>query len=184
MFRRAYLFIAALTITFQISCAISAAEKETAQPKSLDDDYVVGSWKVKGCLDGEAVMGSMQVRPSAGGMCLIFNWTLRAKGAEPIRGTAVGGLDPTSNEFVECCFESNGSHFINRYPGDPIEDEGVGYGERIGTIKGKEYKGKITVDRKGRDQFTYTVVSEKGEDVSLTFTRAAVDGAKPKRKKQ
>jgi hypothetical protein len=91
-------------------------------------------------------------------------------GEEPLRGTAVGGLDPETGKFVEYCFSSNGWHFINRYP-DPGEasDVGVGYGERSGTVYGKDYRGKITVDRTSRNRFVYTVASDGGEDEKPVF---------------
>jgi hypothetical protein len=88
-----------------------------------------------------------------------------------VRGLAVGGRDPKTTDFLEYSFESNGSQFINRYPGEAFPDTGVGYGERTGTAHGKPYKGKITVDRKSRDHFIYTVVSDQGVDEEFTFRR-------------
>ena len=113
----------------------------------------------------------MRVRAAAGGSCLIFSWSYGSSPDNMVRGLAVGGRDPKTTDFFEYNFESNGSHFISRYPGEAFPDTGVGYGERTGTVHGKPYKGKITVDRKGRDHFVYTVVSEQGVDEEFTYRR-------------
>ena len=152
-------------------CTVALGQDTATNPDSLAKDYVVGNWTAEGTVDGKAVTGSMRVRPAAGGMCLIYNWSYGSSQDNMVRGLAVGGRDPKTTDFFEYTFESNGSHFISRYPGEAFPDTSVGYGERTGTVHGKPYKGKITVDRKGRDHFVYTVVSEQGVDEEFTFRR-------------
>jgi hypothetical protein len=160
---------------------------QAGDPSLLEDDYGIGRWTVEGSYRGDTVRGFMTVRPSAGGMCLIYNRTLRAAKNKVIRGSAVGGRDPKTGKFCEYIFESDGSHFINRYPDEEIGDVGTGHGEQTGTVMGEEYEGEITVERKGRDHFVYTVESNGRKDVELAFTRtteqhpkkAKKQGAKP-----
>lgn len=98
---------------------------------------------------------------------------MRGEGTPRI-GTAVAGPDPKTNRFAEYCFESTGSHFVNRYEiKDGPSALGVGRGKRTGIINGKEYERDIIVDRKTNDHFVYMVTSDKGEDVKLVFRRAS-----------
>ena len=177
MWKQASFALAALAFVGFVSCTVAVGQDTAATPKSLVGDYIVGNWKAEGTVDGKAVTGSMRVRPAAGGMCLIYNWSYGPSQDNMVRGLAVGGRDPKTTDFFEYTFESDGSHFISRYPGEAFPDTGVGYGERTGTVHGKPYKGKITVDRKGRDHFVYTVASEQGEDVEFTFRRVQAEQA-------
>ena len=114
-------------------------------------------------------------------MCLILDWSYGTTQNEIVRGTAVEGLDLEKNQLVGYMFESDGSHFFDRYPNAPSPDTSVTNGERTGVIHGKPYKGKITLERKGRDHTIFTVVSDKGEDVKLVFKR--VQGERPRRQR-
>ena len=79
---------------------------------------------------------------------------------------------PRRADFVEYSFESDGSHFISRYPGEAFPDTGVGYGERTGTVHGKPYQGQDHGGPKRQGSTScYTVVSEQGEDEKFTFRR-------------
>ena len=98
---------------------------------------------------------------------------------EPGLGSEVEIPRPT--DFFEYSFESDGTQFISRYPGEAFPDTGVGYGERTVTVQGKPYNGKITVDRKGRDDFVFTVVSEQGEDEEFIFRRVQENRSFPQR---
>lgn len=136
----------------------------------------------EGKLNGKTINATFSARPRAGGICFIYNWKFLVPEEEPLQGTAVGGRDPKTGEFVEYAFISNGSHFISRYPGE-ASDSGVSYGERTGVIDGKDYKAKIKVDRKDRDMFLYTVTSAEGEDENLIFRRVKKDDTKKKKTK-
>jgi hypothetical protein len=171
MLKQASFALTALAVVGFVSCTVALGQDTAAKPKSLAEDYMVGNWTAEGTVDGKAVTGSMRVQPAAGGTCLIYNWSYGSSQDNMVRGTSVGGRDPKSPDFFEYGFESDGSHFIQRYPAESFPDTGTGYGERTATIDGKPYKGKITVDRKGRGEFLFTVASEQGEDVKFTFRR-------------
>jgi hypothetical protein len=152
-------------------CAVALAQDAPTKPKSLANDYIAGSWTMEGTADGKALKGSMRVRPGAGGTCLIYEWSFGESQDNMVRGMAVGGLDPEKNQYVEYMFEEDGSHLVNRFPPPENKNTGVIYGEQTATVNGKTSTGKITVDRKGRGQFIYSVESEQG-DVKFTFRRA------------
>jgi len=159
-----------LTVGFVVR-TIAVGQDSAAKPKALADEYIVGNWSVEGTVSGKATKGTMHVRPAAGGTCLLYNWSYESTPDKTVRGLAVGAPDPKTTDFVEYCFESDGSHFISRFAAGASTDTGVGYGEQTGTYRGKPYRGKITVDRKGRDEFLFTVASEQGEDVKFIFRR-------------
>ena len=181
MLKQASFGLAVLTVVGLVLGAGAFAQDISAKPKSLADDPSVGNWSLEGTLDGKAVKGSMRVRPSAGGMCLILNWSYGSTQNDLVRGTAVEGLDLAKNQLVGYMFESDGSHFFDRYPNAPSLDSGTISGERTGVIHGKPYKGKITLERKGRDQTIFTVVSDRGEDVKLVFKR--IQGERSRRQR-
>ncbi len=89
-----------------------------------------------------------------------------------MQATAIGGLDTQANRYREYCFNSMGDHWINSYPAEDLPDTGMVHGERAGIIKGKPYKGKITVERKGKGEFVYSVQSEDGMNMTYIFRRA------------
>ncbi|MGI6414806.1 MAG: hypothetical protein ACOX1P_03990 [Thermoguttaceae bacterium] len=167
-----------------LASSLAGGQEKTSKLDALNENYMVGSWATDGTYFGKPFKGTLSARPGAGGSCLIYSWTFRTTGDEPIRGTAVGGLDPKTGQFVEYCFESDGSHFVSRYPGEAFPDTFVGYGERSGIMKGKEYAGKITVDRKNRDHFIYTVASEDTVALTMDCQRVKESTGKPKGKKK
>ena len=165
-------FLSTFVITGFLTGA-TLAQDDVAKPESLENDYLVGAWTAEGEIFGDKMKGTMRVRTGAGDTCLILSWTLRGEGVNPLIGTALAGRDPKTNQFAEYCFESTGSHFVNRYEikNDP-SPLGIGHGKRTGIINGEKYEGDITVDRKSADQFVFTVTSAKGEDAKLLFKRA------------
>lgn len=181
MLKSALTFLSAAILTGLLSGAVLAQDDST-KPATLENDYLVGTWTAEGIVNGAQLKGTMRVRTGADNTCLILNWTLRGEGDTPLVGTALAGRDPKTNRFTEYCFESTGSHFVNRYEiKDNAPELGIGHGKRTGVIKGKEYKGDITVDRQSKDRFVYTVTSAKGEDGKLVFKRAK--GVRAKRGK-
>ena len=170
MSKQASFHLVLLAFVGPVLCVVALAQDKPAKPKSLANDYLVGSWTMEGTADGKAVKGSMRVRPGAGGTCLIYEWSFGESQDDMVRGMAVGGLDPEKNQYVEYMFEADGSHLVNRFPPPENKNTGVIYGERTATINGKTSTGKITVDRKGRGQFIYSVESEQG-DLKFVFRR-------------
>lgn len=164
----------ALIVTICFSCWSTAlAQVEAGETKSLKDDYIVGAWTFEGTMGNKDVRGTMRVRTGAADTCLVFNWTTRTRGQEPVRATAIGGKDLQTGEWVEYNFESNQSHYIGRYKLDEkLGDVGKGYGKVSGIVNGRPYSGKITVDRKGRDHFIYLVDSNDGDDWKFDYRRA------------
>lgn len=45
--------------------SIALAQDESAKPKSLENDYIVGAWTVEGTIDGDQLKGNMRVRTGA-----------------------------------------------------------------------------------------------------------------------
>lgn len=160
-----------LAVVGFLSSALALAADAPAKPGSLARDYLVGNWDMEGMADGKAVKGTMQVRPSAGGKCLIYQWSFGSASGPKTRGTAVAGLDPAKARFFEFMFESDGSHYINSYPPPKNQDTGIIQGEREAVLQGKAYTARITVERKNRNEFLYTVASESHDDVTFTFRR-------------
>ncbi|MHB0959069.1 MAG: hypothetical protein ACYC0X_27330 [Pirellulaceae bacterium] len=171
MWKQACFTLTALAVVGFMSGTVAWCQDSTTTPKSFANDYMVGNWTVEGTFSGTVTKGTMRVRPAAKGLCLLYNWTVGSSQDDMDRGLGVACRDPETGEIVEYGFESDGTQFIQRYPAESFPDTGVGYGMRTGTIKGKPYKGKITVDRKGRDEFVFTVASEQGEDVKCVFRR-------------
>ena len=161
-----------VTICFS-SWSTALAQEKASETKSLKDGYIVGEWTFEGTMGDKDVKGTMRVRPGAGDTCLVFNWTTRARGQKPVRGTAIGGEDPQTGEWVEYNFESNQSHYIGRYKLDSnLGDVGKGFGKLSGIFNGKPHSGEITLDRKGRDHFIYMVDSKDGDDWKFDYRRA------------
>lgn len=171
MLMQAWFRLVILVAVGLVSYPAAFGQDKRSKPQSLAKDYIVGKWIAEGTVDGKAVTGFMRISPTAGGACLIYNWSYGPSPDKMVRGAALGGRDPNSTDFLEYCFESDGSHFISRFLDTPFPDIGVGHGERTGTINGKPYKGKLTVDRQGRAEFTFVASSDSGEDVRFTFRR-------------
>ena len=171
MLKQASFGLAVLAVVGFAPRTVALGQDTVAKPKSFANDYMVGSWTVEGTADGKAVKGTMRVHPTAKGACLMYNWALGPSQDDMVRGLGVAARDPKTAEIIEYGFESDGTQFIQRYPAESFPNTGVGYGQRIGTVNGKPYKGKITVDRRGRQEFLFTVASELGEDVKFTFRR-------------
>ena len=171
MLKQASFALTTLAVVGIVSCAVALGQDTAAKPKSFANDYMVGNWSVEGTFSGKVTKGTMRVRPAAKGACLIYNWSLGSSQDNMEPGLGVACRDPETGEIVEYGFESDGTQFIQRYPAESFPDTGVGYGVRTVTIKGKPYNGKITVDRKGRGEFLFTVASEQGEDVKCVFRR-------------
>lgn len=182
MKRFAFFGIMAVVVGLATICSAQDAKPATP-PKSLADDYIIGQWTTDGTIGNKKVKGQMRAKTGAGDTCVIFNWTTRIPGREPLRGSAIGGVDPKTKEWVEVCFESDGSHYMARYePDNEGADVGIGYGKMAGTYLGKPLTGKITVERKGRDHFIYSVDVEGGDDWKLNHRRVKGEQAKSKKK--
>ena len=67
-------------------------------------------------------------------------------------------------------------------PDNEGAEVGIGYGKLTGTYLGKPITGKITVERKGRDLFIYTVDVKDGDDWKLHHRRVKEEKAKTKTK--
>ena len=178
------LLLILMVVGLVLSCRLSFGQQESSLPEDVRKsmDYLVGFWRYEGTVGNVAVKGTMAVRWAPGGYCQIYNITSREggkrKGAG--RGTVVCGYDPWKKQAIERGFASNGSYGTSRYDlTSPVMDKGVIEGERVNVVEGKELKGKIRVERMGRDEFTYSVKSADGQDAVLHFRKAE----KPKGRK-
>ncbi|MHC4404004.1 MAG: Flp pilus assembly protein CpaB [Planctomycetota bacterium] len=165
-----------------LTCGLASAQEKPKDP-TLPGGYLDGVWSIEGTHFGDSIKGSLSVRRAANKRANVYNWSYRIEGGRTVRGVGVGGFDPETEKFIEYAFNSEGDHFRSIYPPSPIEEEGIIHGERIGVVKGKAYKGKIRVERKGAKEFTYTVTSEEsGDDQHWTFRKVAdAPAAKKKR---
>ena len=169
--------LAALAVLMSSVLGQAADEQKQATTKSLAENHIVGSWDIEGEIGGNPLNGTMRVRPGAGGLCLVYQWRFKVEGIGTFQATGIGGLDPETGKFAEYCFNSKGDHWVNRYQSDTVFDTGTGRGERTGTINGK-----ITTERKDENNFVYTLESENGPNMTLTYCRAKDQASKAKKK--
>ena len=90
-----------MAVVVGVTTICSAQEAKPAKPKSLAEDYIIGTWTMDGTIGDKKVKGQMRARTGAGDTCVIFNWTTRIPGREPLRASAIGGVDPKTKEWVE-----------------------------------------------------------------------------------
>ncbi len=138
-------------------------------------DYLVGNWIGEGTAEDQPATMRLSVRWARGEQHQVYEWSISQRGGETVYGNAVGGLDRGRNQWVEQMMESDGSHWTNRW--DPVAGDSVEevefHGEQTIRHDGKEIQAKLTVQRKGPDEWHYTVAGTEGKPniLSMAFKR-------------
>ena len=178
----------AVLLTLAVSSSLGASEakpsEQTAVPKEVHDtmDYLAGFWKIEGTADGVETEGTMSARWSMGNHCQVYNGRMWPKGDRQSSrfATVICGYDAEKDQAVETAYWSDGSHSIIRYNMSPrVVDKGTITGERVGTVDGEKVVGKVVCERKGPDEFLWTVTEDDGTKTELSFQR----GERPERGK-
>ena len=171
----------AALLTLVASSSLFAADgkpiEQTAVPKEVHDTmgYLAGFWKIEGTLDGTEMQGTLSVRWSMGNYCQVYNGRMWPKGERrnSKSATVLCGYDAEKDQAVETAYWSDGAHSVIRYNMSPrVVDTGTITGERIGEVAGEKIVGKVICERKGSDEFLWTVTEEDGTKTELRFQRA------------
>jgi hypothetical protein len=144
--------------TFRRKSPEAAAVKEPAANlpaevlKSMR--YLFGAWVADVELAGEKRQVRMFVKPMPGDVGYLIHWTgPGGPGMPDTQLTAIGGWDPTEQVYREMGFATNGDfiNFVYKPRSESIFD-----GKGSGTYMGKKLQERVFVDRKSRDEFTWT----------------------------
>ncbi len=160
------------------SMVVSQADQSSPLPKNVAAwlQYEMGTWESKGKIGENSYAGKWSARWAPGKHCSML--TLSSVPNRPeesaVQMTGITGYDPVSKRFIENSFWSNGAHYTISWDWDasnPIRDRGIIEGELTGVENGKEIKTKATVERKGREEFTYISQTVDGEPIELVFRK-------------
>lgn len=167
--------------TFAVVSSLSAGEAkpsaQTAVPQEVHDmmGYLAGFWKIEGTVGGMEMQGTLTVRWSMGDHCQLYNGRMWPKGDRQNSKyvAVICGYDAEKNQAVETAYWSDGSHSIIRYNMSPrVVDKGEITGERVAETAGKKMAGKVICERKGPDEFFWTVTEDDGTKTELLFQKA------------
>ena len=181
-----------VSVTSVLAALLVSGASQAGEDPGLPDafraggDYLVGSWNGEGTANGQPATMRLSVRWARGNQHQLYEWTTTS-GETRVFGNAIGGLDRTRNRWVEYFMESDGNHWTNWWLDAPEGDVAntLYYGEQTLQRNGKEVKAKLTVERRGANEWSYTVEIVEGTPevlLSMTFKRDT-EAKKPPRKR-
>jgi hypothetical protein len=166
-------------------CGQEQAKKEqTKIPKEVQEElaYFVGNWTLESHIGDSTGKGKVSIRWAPGKHCVVSTSASVVEG-ERQHSTAISGWD-SSGWITEQGITCDGLVYTTRYTkGSPTTLEG----KSSGTHEGNTGTAKVTIEKKGPDNYTTTLTDiviggEAVPDVVTHYTRVA-KAAKGKAKK-
>jgi hypothetical protein len=120
--------------------------------------YYVGNWRGEWTENGEMYVNELSVKWVEGKHCTVLTSTTTSpKGVS--HGTLLSGWDAVNKEIVDCSFESDGSHSIERWKiVSPTVEEAKSTGV---SAQGRPMEAAFRIQKKDKDKFTITVTNRK-----------------------
>jgi hypothetical protein len=147
-------------------------------------EYYVGYWEAEWEEDGETHKSMMNVRWAQGKHCTIINY--RERGPEGIsRSTIISGWHPGEEAVVDTIHDADGAYRQDLWT---IVSETVEEATSTGVTKdGKRVKGKVRIEKMGRDKFIWKGYDRYEGDKALpdvVIENVRKEQPKPKGKKK
>jgi hypothetical protein len=174
--KRFLAFVAACVVCGPaLAAALCAAEQQKIVPKEVQEHlgYFVGTWTIEGKYGPAKVSGEISIRWSREKHVTIGDWSVRA-GEERFHVAFVCGWDSSTGALTEQGIGVDGTVYTCRYT---IESPNVLKGDGAGSCGGKTITDKVRFEKKGPNQFTWTMTDTKrGDEVlpdwELKYTKA------------
>ena len=182
MVSTAFLLVASMVVGQAETPPVSPLPKEVM----MSYQYFMGTWATKAKVGEEGSEGTFTCRWEPGRHC--YRYTGTDLSSEPTgrveHVSAIAGYDPVTKQTIEKAFWSDGSHYTLYYDmSNPVRQKGITTGELIGVEQGKEFKTKISVERRGPDEFVYRSQTVDGKPIEVVFRKIeGPKGAKAKPK--
>lgn len=173
---------------FLLAASMVVGQGETPPASPLPKDvmmsyqYLMGTWATKAKVGEESSEGTFTCRWEPGRHCYRLTATdSPSQPGKPVEHmSSIGGYDPVTKQTIEKAFWSDGSHYTLFYDtSNPVRQKGITTGELIGVEQGKEFKAKISVERRGPEEFVYRSQTVDGKPIEVVFRK--IEG--PKRAK-
>ena len=130
-------------------------------------EYLVGTWKMEGELDGQEWAATTSYQWARGGgkkkYCLTTNWMVKY-GGKNFPGVSIVAWNAAKKELTECGFNVAGDYFMTRWT---IKSSTEWRGEFLDVRDGQEFKGKAEVTKKGPTKFIYESQRTTGETARI-----------------
>ena len=181
-----------LNAALLLAASIVVGQAESAQATFLPKEvvasyqYLMGTWKTQGRIGEERSEGEVSFRWAPGRFSYVLTGFLSSsKPGEPDQQwTGLGGYDPVKKQTIEKIFWSDGSHYTLYFDtSTPVRNKGSITGELTGMEHGQEFQAKISVERKGPEEFVYGSQTADGRTFEVTFSKISgpkAAKAKPK----
>jgi hypothetical protein len=180
MLSTAFLLAASMVVGQAEGPPVSPLPKEIM----ISYQYLMGTWATKAKVGEKSSEGTFICRWEPGRHCYRLTVSvLPSEPAEPVQHmSSIGGYDPVKKQTIEKAFWSDGSHYTLFYDNsNPVRQKGIITAELIGVEQGKEFKAKISVERRGPEEFIYRSQTVDGKPIEVLFRK--IEGPKgPKAK--
>ena len=159
-----------------LTAALCAAEEQKSIPKEVQEElgYYVGNWTIEGKNGSETAKGKITMTWSAEKHAIFGDCSISA-GKERFHSVFASGWDSTTGGITEQGLSADGEVYTIRYK---LKTPDVLIGEATGSVAGKATQGKVRVEKKGPNQYVWSLTGNKRGDEALpdselTFTRVS-----------